>query len=530
MEKLKVLIVDDEHLIRNLIRLRIDWEQEGFEITGEASNAQEAFELVEEHNPDIIFTDIYMPNMDGIELSRRVLERYPHIKIVVVSGHDEFEYAQQGIKIGIFDFLLKPIRASDLLHVAGNLKQKIHQERTLAKEISKMKEELERNLPYLRERFLFQWLNGALSREEIVEQADYFKLPAFRQRSGFQVAVVEIAPVSEKHTEEQLIMLGLVCKHQIELFFQNDPLVEILSETRNQFILVSFYPGRELAETCESLMSCLLDSTQCLVNIGVGRKRENVQDARLSYQEACRAIRYKAFVGNNQVVCYEEMIGNREETYQSDPELLRQLQFYVSVGSSERAVQLLGQIFDLSFSSVSEFRMAAMDVIHECQRAITEQGIEGEQGLVKETMLAVMTADNLPELVQTLERYIVVVSEAILSKRQDKEGNLISQVKAYLEQNLGDPEVGLASTAAAFFVSPGHLGRLMKKETGQTFVEYLTNLRMKKAETLLKTTDLKGYEIGAQVGITDPHYFSILFKKVMGRSMNEYRVGKCQQG
>lgn len=104
-----------------------------------------------------------------------------------------------------------------------------------------------------------------------------------------------------------------------------------------------------------------------------------------------------------------------------------------------------------------------------------------------------------------------------------KAGDLIVQVKNYMDMNLSDPNLGLASTAMAFYVSPGHLGRRMKKETGQTFVKYLTNIRMKKAEILLRTTELKGYQIGEMVGIHDPHYFSILFKKVFGKSIHEYR-------
>lgn len=527
MEKRKVLIVDDEHLIRNLIRMRIDWEQQGFEIVGEASNAREALEQVERLKPDVIFTDIYMPNIDGIELSRRVLEKHPKMKIVVVSGHDEFEYAQQSIKMGIFDFLLKPVRASDLLQVTDNLKLKMDEERNRDHELARMKEELERNFPYLREKFLFQWLKGSLSREEVLEQAEYFNLPAIRRHGGaHQIAVVEVAPASENHTEEQLTYLWLACKHHIEAFFREDPLVTLLSDTRDQFVVISFHPEGDLAATCESLMARLVNGGKCRANIGVGRKREDLQEAHLGYQEACQAIRYKAFVGNNQVVCFEDMVDSREQAYRSNPELLRQLQFYVSVGSSERAAQMLARIFEVTFSSVSQFRMAAMDVITECQRAAMEQQIEGEQGFEKETLVSVITADNLPELLQTLERYVLSVSETIHTKKQAKEGNLISQVKAYLEQNMGDPQIGLASTAAAFFVSPGHLGRLMKKETGQTFVEYLTNLRMKKAEILLKTTDFKGYEIGEQVGIPDPHYFSILFKKATGRAMNEYRNGK----
>ncbi len=526
MGKLKVLIVDDEHLIRNLIRMRIDWESQGLMIVGEASNAHEAMEKVDELRPDIIFTDIYMPYINGIEFSGKVLEKYPDIKIVVVTGHDEFEYAQQSIKIGIFDFILKPIHASDLLHVTDKLKHKIDEERTRNKELEKLKKDLERNFPYLREKFLVQWLKGTLSKDEIHEKAEYFKLPVFLSGAAYQIAVIEVSPISEKQTEEQLILLGMECRAKTAAFLQNDPQVLVIPDTQNQIVIISFNQDKNLVTDCESLQTYLIDAYKCLVSIGIGRKREKIQEAHLGYQEACRAIHYKAFVGHNQVVCFEDIVDNREEHYRSDPELLQQLHFCISVGSSERAMQILTQIFDVSFSSVSQFRMAAMDVINECQRAAMEQHMEEEQMPNTETMVSILTADNLPDLMNTLESYVLHMTRTIQSINQAREGNLISQVKEYLENHLSDPQVGLASTAAAFYISPGHLRRLMKKETGQTFVEYLTNLRMKKAENLLKTTGLKGYEIGMQVGIVDPHYFSVLFKKATGRSMNEYRSGK----
>lgn len=152
MEQLNVLIVDDEYLIRNLLRMRINWEEQGMSIMGEASNAQEALDLVDKQQPDIMFTDIYMPNMDGIELSRLILKKYPDIKIVVVTGHDEFEYARQSIQIGIVDFILKPIRAAELLTVTDKLRAMIDEERKREQEIQRLRADLERNFPYLREK------------------------------------------------------------------------------------------------------------------------------------------------------------------------------------------------------------------------------------------------------------------------------------------------------------------------------------------------------------------------------------------
>ncbi len=526
MEKLKVLIVDDEYLIRNLIRMRIDWEKQGLTIIGEASNANEALDMVDEQRPDIIFTDIYMPSINGIEFSGMVLEKYPDIKIVIVTGYDEFEYAHQSIKMGISDFILKPIHASDLLHVIEKLKTKIYEARKRDKELEKLKEELERNFPYLREKYLYQWLKGDLSKEELHEKANYFKLPVFLSNNAFQIAVLEISLASEKQSEEMLIILGMECKCKVETFFQDKSQMIILTDTRNQIVIISFNQDTNLVSDCESLISNLNESFKCDVNIGIGRKRLHIEEAHLGYEEAYRALQYKVFVGNNQVVCIEDIVGNREEHYRSNPDRLQQLQYSISVGSGERAIQILTEIFDVPFSSIAQFRLAAMDVINECQRAVIEQQVEDEEVSNKETLVSILTADNLPELMNILESYVLCVSRIIYSKNQTKEGDLIGQVKEYLENNMNDPKLGLASTASNFFVSPGHLGRLMKKETGQTFVEYLTNIRIKKAESLLNKTDLKGYEIGELVGITDAHYFSILFKKCTGISMNQYRNAK----
>ncbi|HEX2927870.1 MAG TPA: response regulator [Ruminiclostridium sp.] len=524
MDQLKVLIVDDEYLIRNLLRMQINWEEQGMTIVGEAANAHEALDMVDELMPDIIFTDICMPFIDGIEFSGIVFEKYPDIKIVVVTAHDEFEFARKSLKLGIADFILKPIRAQELLSVTERLKKKINEERSRDKELEKLKKDMERNFPFLKEKFLNQWITGSVSPEEISEKAEYFKISAYFEAGMYQIAVIEVSPPADGQTEEQSILLEMACRSKAEAFFQNDPQVVIFSDTKNQIVIM--YKGIyvDFVNYCEILKINLINTYKCFVCIGIGQQHENVQEVHLGYQEACRALDYKVCVGKNQVVCYEDVIAVRGQQYRSAPDLLRQLQFNISIGSSERSCQVLNKIFDnFSFTDASQFRLAAMDVISECQQAAVEQQLEFEHILNTETLVAILTADNLPELKKVLESYILQLSKAIFSKTQTKEGNLIGQVKEYLENNMSDPSLSLAGIAAAFFISPGHLGRLMKKETGQTFVEYLTNIRMSRAEILLKNSDLKGYQVGEKVGITDPHYFSILFKKNVGRSLNDYR-------
>lgn len=528
VEPLKVLIVDDEYLIRNLLRMRIDWEQQGMTIIGEASDAEEALGQVELLRPDIVFTDIYMPRMDGIELSRILMERYPSLKIVVVTGHDEFEYARQSVKLGISDFILKPIRASELLQVTTKLRATIEQEIGREWELIKLREEMKQSLPYLRERFVNQWLSHVVPEDELHEKARFFGIPISSSEPGLRIAVMEVevavpqakidAPEVYRHlpetshqvhqahqasqphqlsqvqrepqhdqthisrhqteahpqpAEEIHILLRMVGMKQAQAFYSQDSQTIIVMDPHNRIVVLSLGADTEFASQVQQLQEELqhtlkLEGCEVDVTVGIGQWQSRWEKACVGYREACRALDYQAFVGKNQVICFEDLIiEGGKRPYHSDAQLLQQLQFNVSVGAGEEAVLLLERILSVPFSDVSQFRMAAMDVVTECQRAAIEQQLEGEHALNKEAVAAIFTANHLPELKSMLEQHVRTVSDVIQAKRQAKEGNLIDRVKAYLEENMSNAEVGLSSTAAAFYVSSGHLGRLMKKKPGR---------------------------------------------------------------
>ena len=523
MEQIKVLIVDDEYLIRNLLMKRIDWDKQGMTIVGEASNAREAMEKVEQLAPDIIFTDICMPSVDGIEFSGMVLQKYPSIKIVIVTGHDEFEFARRSIKLGISDFILKPIQASELLSVTDKLRNEIEEERNREEKFKELKEELKQSMPFLKERFLNRWCQQLISKDEIEEKLSFFGFPFSWNDGLFQLAILEISPTAPQGTGEQTLLLSMECRKMTQAFFSGYPGTAVFMDVRDHVVILMDVRGQDLTKKCESLQKDLIRALQCSVCVGIGKKHDCLSDIPVGYREACRALNYKILVGKNEVVCYEDIAVSDERPYRSDPEFLEELHLYVGAGSSQDALTVLKKILRFPFSDVRQIRLAAMDVIAECQSVETEQKISDGFTMNKETLTAVLFSDNLPDISKSLETCVVSLADSIRLKNNTKAGRLIEQVESYLNENISNPKLGLSETAAKFFVSPGHLGRLIKKETGQTFVEYLTNIRINRAEVLLKTTELKGYQVGNEVGITDPHYFSILFKKNTGKSINEYR-------
>jgi len=139
---IKVMIIDDEYLIRNLIKNCIDWNEIGIDIIAEASNAVEGLNLINKNKPDIILTDINMPITNGLDMSKGILERYPDIKVIVITGYDEFEYAKRSIKIGISDFILKPIDEEELKNSVLKLKKEILAEHLKKKEYNNIKEKM----------------------------------------------------------------------------------------------------------------------------------------------------------------------------------------------------------------------------------------------------------------------------------------------------------------------------------------------------------------------------------------------------
>lgn len=206
---LNVLLVDDEYLIRDLIKMRLDWEAYGMRIVAEAGNGAQALEMVEIYLPDIVLTDICMPDMDGIEFSRRVAALHPEIKIVIITGHDEFEYARKGLQIGVVDYLLKPIRQQDLARVAKKLARDIEAERHFQRELESLRAAVEANRPVLKERFLTGLIMQPGDAEEVEEQFHFFALP-FHAADELEIAVLLVWR-EEPMNEEHKLMLEAQC-------------------------------------------------------------------------------------------------------------------------------------------------------------------------------------------------------------------------------------------------------------------------------------------------------------------------------
>lgn len=527
--KLNCIILDDEHLVRELLKRSIDWDSLGMKIAAEASTGMEALDLVEEIHPDIVFVDICMPIMNGIEFSKLVLEKYPQIKIIILTGHDDFKYARESVKLGVADFILKPINAVEIDEVLQNVCAQVRTEKSYATEHTRLKKQIEDNLPFLKEKFFCDLLLGVLSEEEISSKLEYYGTSF--SSSTFQIAVVETSfPSIADAGEEDLLMLKMQCFDILKQYFCKENGVIPFYGIHRNIVLLNNNPVLCHSDYYETIKNNLLNSSNCSISIGVGSKKDSIALISQSYNEANMALQYKIIEGRNNVINYAEVNSTekkKDTIVLSDS--LPDFTFYLRAGIYDESTAVMNTIFDEQhFSSdtgATAIQVYAANIISVILNVITEFEIARDMvfNSGKQPYECVFKIVTLPEMKKYLCNLIEAVTKSINEINSKHTGKLISDVKHFLQKNFSKHDLAQNVVAEEFFVNSSYLSRKFKQETGQSFVEYLSRLRLEKAITLLQETDKKNYEISDEVGIADPHYFSIFFKKYMNMSISDYR-------
>lgn len=301
---IKVVVVDDEELERKLIKNCVNWGSFNMEIIAEASNADEALRIIESNKVDIVFTDIHMPVIDGMQFISIASKKYPHIKFVVLTGYDQFSYAQESVKLGVSDFLIKPVDDEDVIKTLTKLKSVIDQEKEEEQEYSRLKSQLYENLPYLKERFLCELIMGGFDKKAIEEKLHFLNIH-FKYQS-FQVAALVINH-SEEENEESKYIKTMKVMSSVNLFFSNNQHVYSFLDPVNRIIVLNNDENLDLFATCKCIKERITRELNCPVGIGLGSLKTEPQEICTSYREALDALDLRIAFGNNAVILYNNI-------------------------------------------------------------------------------------------------------------------------------------------------------------------------------------------------------------------------------
>jgi len=519
----KVFFVEDEIVTREGIRDNVDWKASGFEFCGEAADGELALPLLRTARPDVLITDIKMPFMDGLQLSKIVRERMPWVKIVILSGHDEFEYAQEAVKLGVTDYLLKPVTVQNLQKTLRNLTVLLDQERKEQENLKKLQEQVEENQAALRERLLLKLVVGAISPTEAIEKGQELDLDLIARNYLVVILKIELGDRSEQfdydeYQHAQNIVTGLV---------EKNPDIFLLKKDWGDLILIMKGSTPEyLEDERDFLLEEIrreVDKTRYQLTIGLGTSQKRIADICRSFAEALVNIQNPVsenVSSLNQAVEQAELLKVDKSAVEN----------YLRSGVKDNFDEFFNTYLQPLGKTVLKSNLIKnyifVDFVLATAKLVTELGGEIDK-IIPELNSIEGTLAKIDSLEQLREQAYQILSIGLAfrdSKPNGQYKNLIRQAKEYLEQHFTDPELGLNEVATHVNLSASHFSVIFSQETDQTFKEYLTEIRLNKAKELLRMTSFRSADIAYQVGYNDPHYFSSVFKKNTGFSPIEFRT------
>jgi two-component system response regulator YesN len=531
---IKMLIADDEKMIREGILHIVDWEHYGIEVIGAAADGLQAKAMFESARPDIVITDIRMPKLNGLELTQEIRSIDDNVKVIILSGYDEFSYAQQALRLGASDYLLKPLMPDKLVEKVLEMKELCLIERSRGEEEHRLRIQLEESMPILRERFLQELSIGQVTDEEIItEKLRYLRLElSLHQQCCVVIVQLEQMDVETEPSEEgnQLLLCqaGNLLQSKIKGFGEAFLIQSGCYGLIFQF--ADFHEHEEIQETlkriCRNIqveleMECGVGST-----IGIGTTSDSILTVRASYQTSVEALKYKTILGSGNIIVFGEMEPGQLAVADYSGEAERNLIFSVKhadisqieIGLDEY-LRSSARIRELDYAI-----MMSMKLIYSLSIQLTDMSFKLTEiiGTDYEIWERLKRCLTIPDIINEMKAILIQLAQHMLNKRDGRQHRWIEQTVAYLQEHYNET-LSLKKLSEEIYLSPNYICSLFKEETGQNISDYLTQLRIEKAKELLGENGIKIYEVANHVGYADSRYFNKMFKKHTGMNMSEFR-------
>ena len=535
---LKVFLVEDESVIREGFRDKIPWEQYGFQLVGEAGDGEMALPMIRKLKPDLLITDIKMPFMDGLSLSEIVKEEFPKIKIIIISGYDDFEYARQAIKAGVDQYLLKPITRTTLRGVLLEMKEKIEQGMEQKDYQAQYQDEVQEFEQFSLRRFFEKILEGKLSVKEIYEEAAAQSLQLTASCYNLLLfSIYEKAEVSSRESRERLI------RKQEEVFhyFLRHPQYILFRFNVNCYGVLIKSEQFQMEELTENSLAhfkkvCAPELDHLEWYVAVGTEVERLSMLPQCYKDANHYFAYR-FIKPGLHVLSETTLsdclaGQGEKNIgtvdfmQMDPEIIRD---FLSRGE-DKEIHDFVESYLYNIQNALKSRMFRSYVILNIRFAVVafleSTGADQAEYLEEIEHAVQMIRSEDSEIFE----YFAGMLETAMGIRDRinscQGGKMLKKALDYIDDHYDCDTLSLNLVAENIGMSASYLSAIFSQNMQKTFVEYVTEKRIEKAKKLLKQTDKNSGEIAKEVGYKDSHYFSFVFKKLQGCSPREYRAEK----
>lgn len=522
----KLLIVDDEYNIREGLANGIPWHEVDIEVVGTAVDGEDAYEKIEQLSPDILITDVSMDNMNGLDLADLLKKKYPSIKIIILSGYDDFEYISKALELKVFTYIIKPVHSDDLMDTMRKLVREIEEERKLKERIHLMELEIDQNKSLLTERFMYDLINGNIENTHELEIRSHFLNIKFN-RHFYTCILVEISGYHEMLRAAGIKML------QGKLFAVRSILCDKLNEYELQpltggvgsfILLIGSYEQESdfrsnLTKELEIIVHDINTLLDISISVSLGGVYNEILQVSKSYKEALLTSEYNAMYAWANIISFYDVQASNGNNYfypvEEESLIIDILNANDEASFNESISNLFDKMVQQKYTK-NQIRISIMGLLSTIAKKAMEMGVDIYQIFSHDFI----DPNSILEHYSTMEQIknwfknlIASIKIEIRKKHAADIKSVIVKANAYLKENYSNPLLSLTDVASHIFLNASYFSRLYKNETGESFVEALTMVRLDNAKELLKNSNLKISAISEKIGYPNARYFCSVFKK-----------------
>ena len=527
------MIADDEPLIRNNMRKGIRWEEYGFQVVGCYSNGYEVLEALGTQIPDLLITNINMPYVNGIEVAKYLHMNHPQVKVVFLTGYSEFEYAKKAMEYQVSRYILKPIDSDDIYEILGEMKGLLDNESRELDNKLKMEEFYLSNQLILKNMLISQIFTGKVNGKEVRLRMGILNMEAL-ESPMFQAATILLdLPLEEAEVRLEHSKMKAFQRMMNLLGTKGLGYVTLDSQGCNVLLCgKGCHTGHykeEFEMFLEEFRSWVEGCEDFTVTIGVGGLCNSLELVHSSYEDAALALKYRDLVGTDRLIYLEDMEPHRDMLYSIPEKTVDQILEAVKLGNGRELEQIVeaykNHLFETGYD-IGIVRLKMLDIISRISEEVLCMGTPVDEVLYGNEMRKIINAREVKDMMDVLLPFCQNLSERLTVKRKDYYHELIEKAKELIEENYMDSQFTVEDVCEKLNLSTSYFRAVFKKETGSSFGNYLKEIRMRKAQTLIMQTNLLNYEIAEKVGYLDNGYFGYCIKKYFHVSPNEMRRGK----
>lgn len=544
---LNLLIVEDEETTREGLVELIPWESIGIRVCGTAENGLEALDKLGRERVDLLLTDIYMPLMDGLQLISQMKEKGYAIPCVLLSGYDDFRYAQSAIRLGATDFLVKPCSPKEIRDLFEKIVDRIAREKKEKELVTGLKSQLHANMPLAKTQLLHQWMTEPARKAD--DRKDLMK------KAGIAVSYQHVVVVAiridprflEKRTDTlgdaQLLLFATANIAQETLQQALLQPVEVIRDQEDVLVVCNGlfeWTEEKLAAGLERLIFNVKEYLGLSIVIGVSDSKADMTGLSDAYKEALEALKLRFYRGYGGYFFYHREKPTGKPGLSDGAVALEFLKLEQSIAEALAAglyaeahgdlESWLGLFRESYFQSKAQVHLRTHALLNrwlplmrgeaksDAAEPIGPAGLEAQVGEI----------DTLEELTGFVLRVFRQIVAALNPQKQTR--RKIQQAQDVIAEQYATPGLTLTDVAGALFVSGNYLSTLFKQELGINFLDYLHQYRIDKAKALLQSGELKIQTIAREVGYFDEAHFTRTFKKWAGMLPSQYKREKAGRG